>query len=65
MSLPLILDVLLSARFDSLAYFSSIGPTADGRLKPDITAPGTTVSATPQWVSTAVEPFSDLEISLC
>lgn len=36
------------ARFDSLAYFSSIGPTNDGRFKPDITAPGTSVSATPQ-----------------
>jgi len=34
-----------SARFESLAYFSSSGPTLDGRLKPDVTAPGTTVSA--------------------
>jgi len=25
---------------DYLAYFSSRGPTADGRIKPDIVAPG-------------------------
>ena len=25
---------------DDLAYFSSIGPTADGRYKPDVVAPG-------------------------
>ena len=42
------LQNLRAARFESLAYFSSIGPTSDGRLKPDIIAPGTTVSATPQ-----------------
>lgn len=41
------------ARFESLAYFSSIGPTSDGRLKPDIIAPGTTVSAAPQWALTS------------
>ena len=34
-----------SARFESLAYYSSSGPTLDGSIKPDITAPGTTVSA--------------------
>ena len=32
-------------RFESLAFFSSIGPTLDGRVKPDIVAPGTTISA--------------------
>jgi Subtilase family len=32
-------------RFESLAYFTSIGPTPDGRIKPDIVAPGTTISA--------------------
>ena len=32
-------------RFHSLAYFSSTGPTPDGRTKPDLVAPGTTVSA--------------------
>lgn len=29
----------------SLASFSSVGPTSDGRLKPDIVAPGITTSA--------------------
>jgi hypothetical protein len=33
-------------RFESLAYFTSIGPTTDNRIKPDIIAPGTTISAT-------------------
>ena len=32
-------------RIESLAYFTSIGPTPDGRIKPDIVAPGTTISA--------------------
>ena len=33
-------------KMHSLAYFSAIGPTPDGRIKPDITAPGHfTVSA--------------------
>ncbi|CAM9111861.1 unnamed protein product, partial [Discosporangium mesarthrocarpum] len=30
---------------DSVAYFSSIGPTVDGRLKPDILAPGHYISS--------------------
>jgi len=32
-------------RFSNLAPFSSIGPTPDGRIKPDLVAPGLTVSA--------------------
>ena len=36
--------VLPSSRWDSLAFFSSVGPTRDGRFKPDVTAPGTTIS---------------------
>ncbi|KAK9815904.1 hypothetical protein WJX72_011677 [[Myrmecia] bisecta] len=36
---------LPTARMESLAFFSSIGPTLDGRYKPDIIAPGTTISA--------------------
>lgn len=32
-------------RYESLAFFTSIGPTPDGRIKPDIIAPGTTISA--------------------
>lgn len=31
--------------FDSLADFSSKGPTRDGRVKPDLLAPGTLQSA--------------------
>jgi hypothetical protein len=31
--------------YDDLASFSSFGPTADGRIKPDIVAPGTSVWA--------------------
>ncbi len=35
----------LGAAFDSLADFSSKGPTRDGRIKPDLLAPGTMQSA--------------------
>ena len=35
----------LAAAYDSLADFSSKGPTQDGRLKPDLLAPGTLQSA--------------------
>jgi hypothetical protein len=35
----------LVAPFDSVAAFSSSGPTSDGRFKPDLVAPGITVSA--------------------
>lgn len=35
---------LPSERWASLAFFSSIGPTLDGRYKPDIIVPGTTIS---------------------
>ncbi len=31
--------------FAQIAYFSSKGPTADGRIKPDITAPGSNISS--------------------
>ncbi len=30
----------LGASEDKVAFFSSLGPTADGRMKPDILAPG-------------------------
>ncbi|KAK9815059.1 hypothetical protein WJX73_006174 [Symbiochloris irregularis] len=36
---------LPTTRYDSIAFFSSIGPTADGRYKPDMIAPGTTLSS--------------------
>lgn len=33
------------AKIGDISYFSSVGPTIDGRTKPDITAPGSTVTA--------------------
>ena len=36
---------LISDNPNGLAYFSSRGPTADGRLKPDVVAPGTNILA--------------------
>ncbi|KAK3276892.1 hypothetical protein CYMTET_15065 [Cymbomonas tetramitiformis] len=30
-------------RFDNMADFSSVGPTLDGRIKPDLTAPGESI----------------------
>lgn len=42
---------------DEIAYFSSVGPTVDGRLKPDISAPGQNVySALPD----ADDSYGDL-----
>ncbi len=47
---------------DTLAYFSSRGPTADGRIKPDIVAPGTNIvsvraaSATEQYAPYQGDP---------
>jgi hypothetical protein len=29
-----------NSQFDTIAYFSSMGPTFDGRIKPDVVAPG-------------------------
>jgi len=37
----------LSNSFEDLASYSSQGPTMDGRIKPDILAPGTVTSAAP------------------
>ncbi|KAL3130908.1 Signal peptide peptidase-like 2A [Trebouxia sp. C0009 RCD-2024] len=56
---PLLQDILAGAtltvtfkaltlpanRWDSLAFFSSVGPTLDGRFKPDIVTPGTTIAS--------------------
>ncbi|MCS6800461.1 MAG: S8 family serine peptidase [Chloroflexota bacterium] len=36
----------IANRIDGIAAFSSRGPTADGRLKPDVVAPGTQVFST-------------------
>ncbi|GAB4117753.1 MAG: S8 family serine peptidase [Roseiflexaceae bacterium] len=38
---PNVLAVAASDGFGALAPFSLLGPTSDGRIKPDITAPGT------------------------
>lgn len=34
-----------SQSLDNIASFSSLGPTADGRVKPDITAPGSSIGS--------------------
>lgn len=39
---------------DGLWYFSSRGPTEDGRLKPTIIAPGSMISSVPMWYSEAI-----------
>jgi len=41
-----------------LAYFSSRGPTIDGRLKPDIVAPGVTIRAAKAGTSAGYVDFS-------
>lgn len=35
-----------SNNINEIAYFSSLGPTADGRIKPDLVAPGTYIYST-------------------
>lgn len=37
------------ADIDTVAYFSSFGPTFDGRIKPDVVAPGDQVLQTMTW----------------
>lgn len=39
---------------DNMWYFSSNGPTEDGRLKPTIVAPGSQISSYPMWSSNAI-----------
>jgi hypothetical protein len=34
---------------DNLNYFSSLGPAEDGGFKPEVIAPGSAVSSTPEW----------------
>lgn len=34
---------------DMMAYFSSTGPALDGRIKPDVVAPGDMVSSSPKY----------------
>ncbi len=40
-----VITVAASDKSDALASFSSRGPTTDGRVKPDITAPGVSINA--------------------
>lgn len=44
---------LMSNNIDGMAAFSSRGPTADGRIKPDVCAPGTNVISSRAHTSTA------------
>lgn len=48
---------------DLLSYFSRIGPTSDGRLKPDITAPGSAVVSTVVTGSTRYLAYSGTSMS--
>jgi subtilisin family serine protease len=41
-----IFDDPIANRIDGMAAFSSRGPTADGRMKPDVVAPGTAILST-------------------
>jgi subtilisin family serine protease len=43
---------------NSLAYFSSRGPTADGRIKPDIVAPGTNIVSVLGSEARGLEPIA-------
>ena len=45
-------------RVDHIAAFSSFGPTADGRVKPDLVAPGEIVSAAAASASASATSFS-------
>ena len=42
---PLLKLILCADRWASIAVFSSVGPTQNGRFKADVIAPGTTLSA--------------------
>jgi subtilisin family serine protease len=48
-----------------ISYFSSRGPTADGRRKPDVVAPGEKIlSARHDWIRTASPKIEDLYVSM-
>ena len=49
----------LSGNYNGMAAFSSRGPTADGRVKPDLVAPGTYIISTR---STLISPFTMLTL---
>jgi Subtilase family len=46
--------------YDDIAAFSSFGPTSDGRIKPDIVAPGELVSAAASAISGKSGPTCDV-----
>ena len=43
-------DYGFDVEYDSLWYFSSVGPRQDGVMIPDIVAPGSVVSTAPMWM---------------
>ena len=45
-----------SSYVDNLHGFSSRGPREDGGFKPDIVAPGSAISTTPMWETSAPVP---------
>ncbi|MEW1720971.1 S8 family peptidase [Streptomyces sp. NPDC093109] len=49
---------------DKIAYFSSVGPTADGSLKPDITAPGVDIVAAKAAKGVDGTPAADGYVSM-
>ncbi|MFI1355225.1 S8 family serine peptidase [Streptomyces sp. NPDC020898] len=51
-------------RDDSMADFSSRGPTADGSLKPDLTAPGVDIVAAKAAQGTEGDPAADGYVSM-
>jgi serine protease AprX len=54
-----VVTVAASDKSDVMASFSSLGPTPDGRTKPDITAPGVSINscrATGTTLGTVVDP---------
>src|ERR1700693_586705 len=53
-----VITVAASDKADAMASFSSIGPTPDGRTKPDITAPGVNINSC-KAVGTALGPVVD------
>ncbi|MFE4290583.1 S8 family serine peptidase [Streptomyces sp. NPDC056907] len=51
-------------RADNIADFSSVGPTADGSLKPDITAPGVDIVAAKAAQGQIGDPAADGYVSM-
>jgi hypothetical protein len=51
-------------REDGIGSFSSVGPTADGRLKPDITAPGVDIVAAKAAQGVMGAPVADGYVSM-